>query len=121
MAIASPAPWGPGSAGGHCNTPTMRVATVAFAALAILAWCSTASATTTKVMTRNLYLGADVGVALKQLPDMPAAAQFMWEQVQATDITRRAPLFAAEAAREHPDVIGLQEATTWSCKKSGSP
>jgi hypothetical protein len=93
----------------------MRVATVAFAVLLTLAWCTAANAATTKVMTRNLYLGADVGVALKQLPDMPAAAQFMWEQVQATDITRRAPLFAAEAARERPDVIGLQEATTWSC------
>lgn len=93
----------------------MRLASLAFVALLTLTWCATASATTTKVMTRNLYLGADVGVALKQLPDMPAAAQFMWEQVQATDITRRAPLFAAEAARERPDVIGLQEATTWSC------
>jgi hypothetical protein len=68
------------------------------------------------VMARNLYLGADVGVALELLPDMPAAAQFMWEQVAATDFSARAPLLATEAARHQPDVIGLQEATTWRCR-----
>jgi hypothetical protein len=68
------------------------------------------------VMARNLYLGADVGVALDLLPDMPAAAQFMWEQVAATDFSARAPRLAAEAARHEPAVIGLQEATTWRCR-----
>jgi hypothetical protein len=68
------------------------------------------------VMARNLYLGADVGVALELLPDVPAAAQFMWEQVAATDFSARAPLLAAEAARHQPAVIGLQEATTWRCR-----
>jgi hypothetical protein len=68
------------------------------------------------VMARNLYLGADVGVALELLPDMPAAAQFMWEQVAATDFSARAPLLAAEAARHQPEVIGLQEATHWRCR-----
>jgi hypothetical protein len=68
------------------------------------------------VMARNLYLGADVGVALELLPDMPAAAQFMWEQLAATDFSARAPLLAAEAARHRPAVIGLQEATTWRCR-----
>jgi hypothetical protein len=68
------------------------------------------------VMTRNLYLGADVGVALELLPDMPAAAQFMWAQVAATDFTTRAESLAAEVARERPGVIGLQEATRWRCR-----
>jgi hypothetical protein len=71
---------------------------------------------TVTVMSRNLYLGADVGVALDLLPDMRAAAQFMWEQVAATDFGQRAPLLAAEAARHRPEVIGLQEATTWRCR-----
>lgn len=71
---------------------------------------------TVTVMARNLYLGADVGVALDLLPDLPAAAQFMWDQVRATDIEARAASFAAEVARERPDVIGLQEATTWACR-----
>ena len=93
----------------------LRLPLCALIALLALTFCATAGAATTTVMTRNLYLGADVGVALKLLPDMPAAAQFMWDQVAATDFRRRAPRFAAEAARERPDVIGLQEATRWSC------
>ncbi|MFM2202835.1 MAG: hypothetical protein RL673_494, partial [Actinomycetota bacterium] len=36
------------------------------------------------VMSRNIYLGADVGVALELIPDFPAAAQFMWDQVKKT-------------------------------------
>ena len=71
---------------------------------------------TITVMGRNLYLGADVGVALGLLPDMPAAAQFMWEQVAATDFDTRVALLAEEAAAAEPHVIGLQEATTWSCR-----
>jgi endonuclease/exonuclease/phosphatase family metal-dependent hydrolase len=71
---------------------------------------------TITVMGRNLYLGADVGVALDLLPDMPAAAQFMWDQVAANDFSERVSLLAAEAAAARPDVIGLQEATVWACK-----
>ena len=43
------------------------------------------------VMSRNLYLGADVGVAMKLIPDFSAAAQFMWSQVSATDFAKRFP------------------------------
>lgn len=68
------------------------------------------------VMARNLYLGADVAVALDLLPNMPAAAQFMWEQVARTDFDARVDLLAAEAARDRPAVIGLQEATRWRCR-----
>lgn len=70
------------------------------------------------VMTRNLYLGADVGVAMELIPDFSAAAQFMWDQVAATDFTQRAPKLAAEAISQGADVVGLQEATHWYCKKS---
>ncbi len=69
-------------------------------------------------MSRNLYLGADVGVALDLLPDMPTAAQFMWDQVQTTGFDTRVHLLAAEVVEANPDVIGLQEATTWSCRPS---
>ena len=70
------------------------------------------------VMSRNLYLGADVSVALELIPDLPAAAQFMWDQVAQTDFSRRAPVLAAELAREKPDVVAVQEATTWYCRPS---
>ena len=75
-------------------------------------------ADTVTVMSRNLYLGADVAVALELLPDMPAAAQFMWEQVAATDFTARAAVLAQELADNRPDVVALQEATTWQCRTS---
>ena len=68
------------------------------------------------VMSRNIYLGADVGVALELIPDLPAAAQFMWDQVQATDFSKRKLILAQEIKDEAPDVIGLQEATIWNCK-----
>lgn len=89
---------------------------VAVAALAAFGPRAEAAATAdVTVMSRNLYLGADVGEALALLPDMPAAAQLMWEQVAATDFPRRAPLLAAEIAAARPHVIALQEATTWRC------
>lgn len=69
-----------------------------------------------KVMSRNLYLGADVGVALAKIPNMPAAAQFMWDQVQQTDFSKRKKILAEEIRAESPDVIGIQEATIWYCK-----
>ena len=69
-----------------------------------------------KVMSRNLYLGADVGVALAKIPNMPAAAQFMWDQVQKTDFSKRKKILAEQIRTESPDVIGIQEATIWYCK-----
>ena len=69
-----------------------------------------------KVMSRNLYLGADVGVALAKIPNMPAAAQFMWDQVQKTDFSQRKKILADQIRTESPDVIGIQEATIWYCK-----
>jgi hypothetical protein len=70
------------------------------------------------VLSRNLYLGADVGIALELIPDFPAAAQFMWNQVKANDFARRAPKLAQEAISSDADVIGIQEATIWYCKKN---
>lgn len=74
------------------------------------------------VMTRNLYLGADVAVALELLPDVPAAAQAMWSQVAATDFTARVDELARDVVTRKPMVLGLQEATVWDCLDSaGQP
>ena len=73
---------------------------------------------TVTVMSRNIYLGADVGVALELIPNMPAAAQFMWDQVNKNDFSKRSIALAAEITKYQPDVIGLQEATIWYCKKN---
>ena len=77
-----------------------------------------ASDSQVKVMTRNLYLGADVGIAMDLIPNLSAAAQFMWDQVKKTDFNKRAPRLAAEIIAKNPDVVGLQEATIWFCKKN---
>lgn len=68
------------------------------------------------VMGRNLYLGADAPAALELLPDTRGAMQFMWDQVPETDFDTRAQRFVEELARYQPDVVGLQEATVWSCR-----
>lgn len=70
------------------------------------------------VLSRNIYLGADVGVALELIPDFAAASQFMWSQVAATDFSKRAPVLAAEIIESRADVVGIQEATRWYCKKN---
>jgi hypothetical protein len=74
------------------------------------------------VMTRNLYLGADVGIALDLLPDVAAAAQAMWAQVAATDFASRVDELASDVVNRKPMVLGLQEATVWDCLDStGQP
>lgn len=66
--------------------------------------------------TRNIYLGSDVGIAMKKLPNFSAAAQFMWDQMKANDFAQRAPLLAQELIGSGAQVIGIQEATTWRCR-----
>lgn len=70
------------------------------------------------VMSRNIYLGADVGKALALIPDLPAAAQYMWDQMRKTDFESRSKLLADEINQYKPDVIGIQEATIWRCQKN---
>jgi endonuclease/exonuclease/phosphatase family metal-dependent hydrolase len=67
------------------------------------------------VMTYNLYFGADLSPIFGAPPDqlVPLAAA-AWQDVQASDIPGRAEAMAKIIAREHPLVVGLQEAATWS-------
>lgn len=71
---------------------------------------------TVTVMTRNVYLGADVSAALSLIPSMPAAAQSLWDQMRATDISSRASALAREIVASRPDVLGMQEVATWECR-----
>jgi hypothetical protein len=68
------------------------------------------------VMTRNLYLGADLSPAL-QATDVNGAvdAAFQIEQqVHRTQYpTVRAALLANEIKKRKPDIVGLQEAALW--------
>jgi endonuclease/exonuclease/phosphatase family metal-dependent hydrolase len=96
----------------------MRKLTLALLILATSIPPASAADNQLTVMSRNLYLGADVGIALEKIPDFSAAAQFMWDQVAATDFKKRAPLLAKEVISNGADVVGLQEATHWYCKKN---
>jgi len=71
-----------------------------------------------KVMTRNLYLGADLGPALTALdctntPCILAANQTVWDQVVATNFPARAKLLAKEIDDDDPYIVGLQEVALW--------
>ena len=66
------------------------------------------------VMTRNLYIGADVDAAMAALAtpdpedDLPALLVAL-QTLQHTDFATRIEAIADEIARNRPDVVGLQE------------
>jgi endonuclease/exonuclease/phosphatase family metal-dependent hydrolase len=88
------------------------------AALLVLLVCVTASAgeakrspVTLRVMTRNLYLGAnlDAIVQAKSTPEAFSAVEKGWADVQANDFPTRARAIAKEIAAARPDFVGFQE------------
>jgi hypothetical protein len=67
------------------------------------------------VMSRNVYLGADLGPAINAA-DLPAAfdaAGVIINDVDASDFPSRAKLLAKEIAKANPDLLGLQELAIW--------
>ncbi|MBI5309611.1 MAG: endonuclease/exonuclease/phosphatase family protein [Actinobacteria bacterium] len=68
-----------------------------------------------KVMTRNLYFGADLtrSIVAPTVPDFLAANAEIWTNVQLSEIHARARLVAREIARTRPDLVGLQEVSQW--------
>jgi endonuclease/exonuclease/phosphatase family metal-dependent hydrolase len=76
-----------------------------------------------KVMTRNIYLGGDIGrpisgtagCASQQacLYAFATSNNALWNIVVQTDFPSRAKLLAAEIAATRPDLVGLQEVATW--------
>jgi len=72
------------------------------------------------VMTRNLYLGADIAMITRAEtgPEVVAAASQVWVDVQLTDFPARARVLADEVFWARPEVLGLQEVTLY---RSGDP
>jgi endonuclease/exonuclease/phosphatase family metal-dependent hydrolase len=70
---------------------------------------------TVRVLTRNLYLGAnlDAIVQAKSAPEAFAAVEAGWAQVQANDFPTRARAIAREIAATKPDFVGFQEASLY--------
>jgi endonuclease/exonuclease/phosphatase family metal-dependent hydrolase len=65
------------------------------------------------VLTRNLYLGADIGIILGA-PDPAAAAAEAFAMLQYTQYPVRAGALAAEILATRPDLVGLQEVTRYT-------
>lgn len=67
------------------------------------------------VMTRNLYLGADLTrtVTAQNPLALATAVAVTWDIVVDSDFPTRAGALAAEVRQTRPDVIGLQEVTLW--------
>jgi endonuclease/exonuclease/phosphatase family metal-dependent hydrolase len=68
-----------------------------------------------EVMSRNLYLGADLTPLVRagSPAQVSAAVQQILGQVIASDPPRRMAWMADEIAAERPDLVGLQEAALW--------
>jgi endonuclease/exonuclease/phosphatase family metal-dependent hydrolase len=73
------------------------------------------------VMSRNIYLGADlnpvIGAPAPQL--IPIRVATVWSEVQQTNFPERAEALAAEIATENPDLVGLQEVAMWRTQFPG--
>lgn len=80
---------------------------------------SAAASRTADVMTRNLYLGADLTPIIAAITGgdpnaIVAAATQTWNTVQASDPEQRMAAIADEIAKARPAAVGLQEVTTWT-------
>jgi endonuclease/exonuclease/phosphatase family metal-dependent hydrolase len=75
------------------------------------------------VMTRNLYLGADLApVIAAQTPEVfLAAAQAALAQVAANNFPERAQALAAEIAAKNPQLVGLQEVYSFTFNGFNGP
>jgi endonuclease/exonuclease/phosphatase family metal-dependent hydrolase len=67
------------------------------------------------VMTRNVFLGADLGPVINA-PSIGAAidgAGLVWNELQRTKFAERAVPLAREIKRSKADLVGLQEVALW--------
>jgi len=79
--------------------------------------------TPSRVMTQNLYVGADVFRILEaQTPEeVPFVVAEIFQTILDTDFLDRAAGMAAEVKHRRPDLIGLQEVTWISVVAPGDP
>src|SRR3954447_10465902 len=105
---------------------TARIAAVLAALLLGPVAVADAKPATVKVMTRNLYLGADLGPGIQatNLQELANGAGQILNQVDANNFPVRAKGLAQEIRTAKPDLVGLQEAALWRtepCDKNPLP
>src|SRR5215207_5629234 len=101
-------------------TSLHKVVLLALAACMLLpaaasAGSSRAKTTNVNVMTRNLYLGADIIklATATDRNDFEQKSAELFNVVQRTDFNSRASLIADEIRKNRPDLIGMQEVALW--------
>lgn len=107
-------------------TAPLALALAALAALAVLARPVPAEAENPRevtVMSRNLYLGAnlDPAIGARTVDELLAATAHIFSVAQRTNFPERAKALAAEIADTDPTLVGLQEAAVWYTGPFGHP
>lgn len=96
---------------------------LAFTVLLVLSGSAIAGDPKIKAMTRNLYLGADifkvVEAAQKAPETIPYVVADVFQTAMYTNFPARAEAIADEIARYEPQVIGLQEVSTYYIQTPG--
>jgi endonuclease/exonuclease/phosphatase family metal-dependent hydrolase len=96
----------------------LRLATVLLSLATLLTVTScgsdTNANTSVTVMTRNMYLGADLTpLFTPSATPLPVLVEQAWGQVVASQPNLRAQTIAGEIHAANPDLVGLQEVATW--------
>jgi endonuclease/exonuclease/phosphatase family metal-dependent hydrolase len=112
----------------HARTTTRQAAALLAAALLFVLVPTMAAAKQdskskgheVKVMTRNLYLGADLAppIGAKSIGEFTELNGQVLREVTANDFPVRAKGLASEILKKKPDLVGLQEAALW---RTGPP
>jgi hypothetical protein len=115
-----------GRANGGAGRRVRRLSVLVLAALVATAVVApaTSQAAKVRVMSRNIYLGADLGpgTAATNLQELVNAAGTIINEVDANHFEIRAQGLAREIRNQNADLVGLQEAAHWrQADCSGSP
>ena len=103
------------AAGGRIVFGAVALALLASLFVPMAAQAKSKKSINVKVMTRNLFLGADLSPAINAdgIGEFLEANGGILREVDETDFPRRSGLLADEIKKKKPDLVGLQEVALW--------